>query len=139
LRSTFRSSAIAPTAAATLLLLLAGCISETALPTIANMRDTGIAYGQVGILRLDGTCVRLETSRGRLLVVWPHGAEVDYTAAPPIVTDGEGGSARIGERVMLEGARYGSRQLIKSRKTAGIIRRCGGPLFVTYGIVGKGF
>lgn len=124
-------------AAAAFLLLLPGCISETALPTIANMRETGIAYGQVGILRLDGNCVRLETSSGRHLVVWPHGAAVDYAATPPIVTDGEGGSARIGERVMLEGARYRSRQLARSRKTAGIIRRCGGPLFVAYGILGK--
>ncbi len=119
------------------MLVLAGCISETALPTIPNMRDAGIAYGQIGILRLEGNCVRLETSGGRHLVVWPHGAAVDYRAIPPIVTDGEGGSARIGERVMLEGARYGNRQLAKSRKTAGIIRRCGGPLFVTYGILGK--
>ena len=119
------------------MLLLPGRISETALPTIPNMRDTGIAYGQVGVLRLDGTCVRLETPQGPLLVVWPHGAAVDYTATPPIVTDGEGGSDRIGERVSLEGARYQSRHLAMSRKTAGIIRRCGGPLFVTYGILGK--
>lgn len=122
-------------AAGTLLLLLSGCIAETALPTIANLRDTGIALGQPGVLRLDGTCVRLETMRGRYLVVWPHGAAVDYAASPPIVTDGEGGSARIGERVTLEGAQYRSRELAKSRKTAGIIRRCGGPLFVTYGFV----
>ena len=99
------------------------------------MRDIGTALGQPGTLRLDGTCVRLETIRGRYLVVWPHGAGVDYAATPPIVNDGEGKSARIGERVTLEGAHYPSRQLPMSRKTAGIIRRCGGPLFVTYGIV----
>ncbi len=122
-------------AAAATLLLLGGCIAETALPTIANMRDTGIALGQPGILRLDGTCVRLETIRGRYLVVWPHGAALDYAVTPPLLTDGEGGSARIGERVTLEGAHYRPRQLTMSRKTAGIIRRCGGPIFVTYAIV----
>jgi hypothetical protein len=67
--------------------------------------------------------------------VWRHGAAVNYAATPPIVADGEGKSARIGERVALGGAHYSSRQLTASRKAAGIIRRCGGPLFVTYGIL----
>jgi hypothetical protein len=122
------------TGAAAFLLLPVGCIAETALPSIANMRETGIALVRPGILRMDGNCVRLETMRGRYLVVWPHGASVDYSATPPVVTDGEGASARIGERVTLEGAHYRSRELTMSRKTAGIIRRCGGQIFVTYGI-----
>lgn len=123
-----------PAAAATLA-LLAGCIAETALPTIADARSSGIAHGRPGILRLDGNCVRLETMSGLYLVVWPHGAAVDYSASPPAVTDGQGGSARTGERVTLEGAEYRRGSFPTSRKTAGIIRRCGGPLFVTYGFV----
>ena len=122
-------------AAAGALALLAGCIAETALPTIPHARSAGVAHGRPGILRLDGTCVRLETTSKHYLVVWPHGAALDYSASPPAVTDGQGGSARIGERVTLEGAEYARRSFPTSRKTAGIIRRCGGSLFVSYGFV----
>jgi hypothetical protein len=89
------------------------------------------------VLRVDGTCVRLETTGGTFLVVWPHGAAVDYSASPPTVSDGQGGSVRIGERVALGGAEYRRHQLTTSRKTGGIIRRCGGPLFVAYAILGS--
>jgi hypothetical protein len=119
------------TAAATLL-LLAGCISEKTLPTAADDGGTAIMLAMTGKLRLDGDCVRLDRGDVSYLVLWSHGARVDYGSRPPIVLDGRGGSARIGDSVALEGGPRNPAP-VTSRKTAGIISRCGGPVFRAYG------
>lgn len=124
-------------AAAATLALLAGCIAETALPTFGPTSALSAA-GTSGRLRLDGTCLRLETAGGAsFLVVWPHGARVDYGLKPPLVQDGAGGTARVGDIVRLSGAPASDGWAARSRKAAGIIRRCGGPLFVTHGFAGS--
>ena len=123
-------------AAAATLLLLSGCISETALPTVYQPGLPVIAYGPPGTLRLHGSCLRLDIARS-FLVVWPHGARVEYGSQPAIIHDGRGGVARLGDTVTLVGWETDSGSLVLSRKTAGIIRRCGGPLFVTHGFLKK--
>lgn len=113
-------------------LLLAGCIAEMAIPTVAG--PGGWAPAAAGRLRLDGTCLRLDTAGGpSFLIVWPHGARIDYGSRPPLVLDGVGGRARVGETVRLGGGPVAADALAASRKTTGIIRRCGGPLFETSG------
>jgi hypothetical protein len=116
-----------------LLLLLPGCIGETAVPTVAQPY-AGLAHGPPGTLRLDGNCLRVDIARS-FLVVWPHGASVDYGSDPPIVQDGRGGSARVGDLVTLTGGETDSGSLALSRKSAGIVRRCGGPIFATNGFL----
>ena len=120
-------------AAAALLLPLAGCIAETALPTV-DRPYVGIAHGPPGTLRLHGDCLRVDIARS-FLVVWPHGAAVDHRSGRPVVHDGRGGSARIGDLVTLTGGETDSGSLPLSRKSAGIIRRCGGPIFATNGFL----
>ena len=122
-------------AAAATLPLLAGCIAETALPTFAAPGPV-TSPGTSGRLRLERTCLRFETAGGTsFLVVWPHGARVDFTARPPLVLDAAGRGARVGEAVRLTEFHASAPWSSGSRKINGIIRRCGGPLFMTYGFL----
>jgi len=122
-------------AAAAALLPLAGCISETTLPTADDDSATGITIAIQGKLRLDGDCLRLDDRGTSYLIVWQRGAQIDHRARPPLVSDGRGGSARVGDWVSLEGSGRHPRQFADDRKTSEIIRHCGGTIFRAYGFL----
>jgi len=133
MRSALLISTCKGASAAFLLLALTGCISDKTLPTAADDSATAIVLAMTGKLRLQGDCVRLDRGDRSYLVIWSHGARVDYSTRPPLVLDGRGGSARIGDSVALEGGPRNLPLPPMSRKTAEILRHCGGPVFRAYG------
>ena len=121
---------------AILILLMSGCThSDVAFATYKP--STVEVMGRAdGILRLQGNCIYLQTKGDRYFVLWPEGT-VFIKGSPSRIIDSRGVAGEAGSKVVLRGGETGRDAFTDNPKVSALMRRCGGPFFITYGIEEK--